>query len=69
MPGESEAPVRHLYLFDMENKSYKEIKSAAFKDQEIRILNQPVLQKNYGDSIMHSVWMGTTDKFYVANKP
>ena len=65
MPGESEALVRHLYLFDMENKSYKEIKSAAFKDQEIRILNQPVLQKNYGDSIMHSVWMGTTDKFYV----
>lgn len=65
MPGESEAPVRHLYLFDMEGKKYREIKSAAFKDQELRILNEPYLKKNMGDSITHNVWLGTTDKFYV----
>ena len=65
MPGESEAPVRHLYLFDMEGKKYKEIKSAAFKDQELRILNEPYLKKNMGDSITHNVWLGTADKFYV----
>ncbi|OGV48905.1 MAG: peptidase S9 [Lentisphaerae bacterium GWF2_52_8] len=65
MPGETEAPVRHLYLFDMEGKKYKEIKSAAFKDQELRILNAPYLKKNMGDSIMHNVWLGTADKFYV----
>jgi len=65
MPGETEAPVRHLYLFDMEGKKYKEIKSAAFKDQELRILNEPFLKKNMGDSITHNVWLGTADKFYV----
>ena len=65
MPGESEAPVRHLYLFDMEGKKYKEIKSAAFKDQELRILNAPYLKKNMADSITHNVWLGTADKFYV----
>lgn len=65
MPGESEAPVRHLYLFDMEGKKYREIKSAAFKDQELRILNEPYLKKNMGDSITHNVWLGTADKFYV----
>jgi dipeptidyl aminopeptidase/acylaminoacyl peptidase len=52
-------------MFDIEKKSYKEIKSAAFKDQELRILNEPIPQRNYGDSIMHSVWMGTPEKFYV----
>lgn len=65
MPGETEAPVRHLYLFDMEGKKYKEIKSAAFKDQELRILNAPYLKKNMADSITHNVWLGTADKFYV----
>lgn len=65
MPGESEAPVRHLYLFDMEGKKYREIKSEAFKDQELRILNEPYLKKNMGDSITHNVWLGTADKFYL----
>ena len=65
MPGETESPISYLYLFNMESKSYKEIKSAAFKDQGLNILNEPMLKRNFGDSIMHRVWLGTADKFYV----
>ncbi|MDP3453051.1 MAG: DPP IV N-terminal domain-containing protein [Bacteroidales bacterium] len=65
MPGESEAPSRHLYLFDLESKSYKEISASAFKDQEIRISTEPALKKNAFDEIRHNVWLGDENKFYV----
>mgnify|MGYP003460614998 FL=1 len=37
MPGEKEAPIVHTYLFDMQNNTRKEIKTAAYKDQTISI--------------------------------
>ncbi len=45
MPGEKEAPIQHLYLFDMSNNSYKEIQTSAFKDQTLRLARKPRLQK------------------------
>ncbi len=66
MPGETGSPVRHLYLYNMESKTYKEIISKRFKDQELRISNKPDLQKDLEDEINHSIWLGTPEKFYVS---
>lgn len=65
MPGEKEAPSRHLYLFDMDTKKYKEIQAAAFKDQDLSINREPFLQKDMHDSIRHNVWQGDAHKFYL----
>ena len=45
MPGESEAPVDHLYIFDMQDNSRKEIKTAAYKDQTLELERKPMMQK------------------------
>ncbi len=65
MPGEAEAPSRHLYLFDMESKSCKEISTAAFKDQELKIQSMPATKKDAYEEIKHSVWQGDANKFYL----
>ncbi len=65
MPGETESPVRHLYIFNIDDKQYKSIKTAAFKDQELRIHNTPTLQKNMSDDINPDTWLGTENKFYI----
>lgn len=65
MPGESEAPSRHLFLFDMDTKQYKEISTSAFKDQELRISMEPQLKKNMFDEMRHMVWLGDSEKFYL----
>jgi dipeptidyl aminopeptidase/acylaminoacyl peptidase len=65
MPGESDSPSRHLYLFDLESKSSKEISTSAFKDQELRIHTEPSLKKDLFDEIRHIVWQGDANKFYV----
>jgi len=60
MPGESEAPVPHLYLFDMETKSRKEIKTDAFKDQTISLASNP----REGESNTR-IWLGDNSKFFL----
>ncbi len=49
----------------METKTLKNISTAAYKDQELRINTEPTLKKNMADEIRHSVWQGDATKFYV----
>jgi len=65
MPGEKESPVNHIYVFNLESKKFKEIKSARFKDQDLRINTKPVLQKDQNDDYRINLWLGNSDKFYV----
>lgn len=65
MPGEKEAPVSHLYLFDMSNDSYKEINTQAFKDQTIRMAYQPRLHKQRDMKELPSIWLGDNNRFFV----
>ena len=65
MPGEKEAPISHLYLFDMNNNSYKEINTWAFKDQTIRMAYQPRLQKQRDMKELSSIWLGDNNRFFV----
>jgi len=64
MPGEKEAPIRELLVFDLAAKSYKKISSSAFKDQELGLWSAPDLKKNRDDEHRPDIWHGTNTKLY-----
>ena len=64
MPGEKESPTDHVMLFDMSNKSGKEIMVSAFKDQDINVWSKPAMNNARDDDWKPSVWLGNNDKFY-----
>lgn len=64
MPGEKEAPVEHLLLFDWVTKTSKEIVTGMFKDQTVNVWSQPSKLNARDDDFRTAVWLGTADKFY-----
>ena len=65
MPGEKEAPVEHLYIFDMQDNSRKEIKTSAYKDQTLGLERKPFLQKHRDMDYRPVVWQGDNNRFYL----
>ena len=65
MPGEKEAPIEHLYIFDMENNTRKEIKTAAYKDQTLGLEYKPLLQKQRDMDFRPVIWQGDNNRFYL----
>ena len=65
MPGEKDAPVEHLYIFDMQDNSRKEIKTSAFKDQTIDLEAKPMEQKQRGAEDIARVWQGDNERFFL----
>ncbi len=63
MPGEP-GPKAHLYLFDFENKSSKEINIDAFKDQSVSIERAPYKNKDIYEKYIPAKWLGDNSKFY-----
>jgi dipeptidyl aminopeptidase/acylaminoacyl peptidase len=64
MPGEKEAPVEHLLLFDWSTKTSKEIVTGMYKDQSVNVWSQPAKMNTRDDEFRPSIWLGTADKFY-----
>jgi len=64
MPGEKQAPVDHLYLFDMQKQEGKELPVAEFKDQDISIWAAPGKKNNRDDDTRPTIWLGTNQAFY-----
>jgi dipeptidyl aminopeptidase/acylaminoacyl peptidase len=64
MPGEKESPVAHLLVFNIANKSRKELEVKQFKDQVIGVWSQPQPANTRDDDYRPLVWLGTNDKFY-----
>lgn len=64
MPGEKEAPIAYVLLFDNTTKSYKELNVKEFKDQDINIWNARQLQSDRDDDWRPLQWLGTNNKFY-----
>ncbi|MDR0536531.1 MAG: DPP IV N-terminal domain-containing protein [Tannerellaceae bacterium] len=60
MPGEAESPETHLYIFDIEQRTRKEIRVAAWKDQNIFVGSKPK-----DNSASPSVWLGNSSRFYL----
>lgn len=65
MPGEMEAPIEHLYLFDMNDNSRKEIKTDRFKHQTHSLAQRPRRHKDRQRYDVPSVWLGNDNKFFV----
>lgn len=65
MPGESEAPVDHLYIFDLNDNSRKEIKTSRFKDQTLSVGRRPYKQKQRSMYDQPTIWLGDNNKFFV----
>ena len=64
MPGEKEAPIAHVLLFDMSSKRQKELDIKQYKDQAIGIWSAPQMQSSRDDDFRPLVWLGTNDKLY-----
>lgn len=64
MPGEKEAPVEHVYLFDATTRTNKELALSLFKDQNISIWSDPGKVNTRDDDFRVNKWLGTNDKFY-----
>ena len=65
MPGEKEAPVEHLQIFDMHDNSRKEIGTSAYKDQTLEIERKPLLQKQRDMEERPTVWLGDNGRFFL----
>jgi dipeptidyl aminopeptidase/acylaminoacyl peptidase len=66
MPGEKEAPIRHLYIFNMSDTSRKVIDASVFKDQELGLWGQPAARNSRDDKHRPSIWHGTNDHFFMS---
>ena len=64
MPGEKEAPVDHVYLFDRAAETNKEMTLSLFKDQGISVWADPGKNNTRDDDFRPVKWLGTNDKFY-----
>ncbi|NCU04127.1 MAG: prolyl oligopeptidase family serine peptidase, partial [Chitinophagaceae bacterium] len=65
MPGEKEAPIRELYIFNFEKKTSSKINTSAFKDQEIAVWSAPLKQFQRDEENRATIWHGTNEKFYM----
>ena len=66
MPGEKDAPVDHLYVFDVAAKQGKELDISQFKDQSLAIWSAPAKPSSRDDEFRPLLWHGTAQKFYIA---
>jgi dipeptidyl-peptidase-4 len=64
MPGEKEAPIEQLVLFDLGTKTHRVISAGQFKDQDLAIWSAPPPVKNRDDENRTQLWLGTTNHFY-----
>jgi dipeptidyl-peptidase 4 len=66
MPGEKEAPVDHLFVFDVNGFAKKEINVSVFKDQDIAIWDKTRNINTRDDEFKPNIWLGTNDKMYIS---
>ena len=64
MPGEKESPADHVLLFDMGNKTNRELFISAFKDQDINLWSKPNLTNTRDDDWRPLLWLGNNNSFY-----
>ncbi|MCK5147314.1 DPP IV N-terminal domain-containing protein [bacterium] len=65
LPGEKEAPVVELLVFDLESGDKVKIKADAFKDQTLNTYRKPRLKKDGDDEHRPSIWLSdSSDELY-----
>ncbi len=66
MPGEKDAPVDHLYIFETNGYTNKEINISQYKDQDIAIWDKTRNINTRDDEFKPNIWLGTNDKMYIS---
>jgi dipeptidyl aminopeptidase/acylaminoacyl peptidase len=66
MPGEKEAPVEEVLLFDVATKKPRKLDINLFKDQTIGIFRKPSLRKNRDDDFSPQLWLGNNSQFFLS---
>jgi dipeptidyl-peptidase 4 len=64
MPGEKEAPVAYVLLFDAANRTKKELDVKQFKDQTIGVWTRPQPVNTRDDDWRPTIWLGNNNQFY-----
>lgn len=64
MPGEKDAPISNVLLFNNETKTFKELNVKQYKDQDISIWSARQAVNTRDDDYRPLRWLGTNDKFY-----
>lgn len=65
MPGEKEAPIEEMLIYNFDTNKMVKVEVNAFKDQNLSILRYPRLAKERDDDYVASKWLSkTNDKLY-----
>jgi len=64
MPGEKDAPVEHLLVFDLTTKTAREISVGMFKDQDVSVWSEPAKMSSRDDDYRPAIWLGNGNQFY-----
>lgn len=64
MPGEKDAPVEHLLVFDLTSKTSREISVGMFKDQDVSVWSEPAKMSSRDDDYRPAIWLGSGSQFY-----
>ncbi|HEV3411808.1 MAG TPA: DPP IV N-terminal domain-containing protein [Puia sp.] len=64
MPGEKEAPIEELQVFDMTTHTHHVVSAGQFKDQDVAIWAAPVPENRRDDDYRSPQWLGTDTRFY-----
>jgi dipeptidyl aminopeptidase/acylaminoacyl peptidase len=64
MPGEKEAPVEQLVVFDVPARTHMVISTSQFRDQDLAIWSASFPVKNRDDEYRPNLWLGTSGHFY-----
>ncbi len=66
MPGEENAPISHLYIFDAETKEHQEVDIDAFKHQTFMVYTAKRKLADKGDLNQKPLeWAGNSDRFFL----
>jgi dipeptidyl aminopeptidase/acylaminoacyl peptidase len=65
MPGEKDAPVEEVLLFDAATKKPRKLAVNLFKDQNVGLFRKPFVKKERDDDFTPNVWLGNNKYFYL----
>lgn len=66
MPGEKEAPIEELLLFEVATKKPVKLDVNLFKDQSIGVFGRPNKKNTRDDDFVPDIWLGNNSAFYIS---
>jgi len=66
MPGEKEAAIDEILLFNFQSKTHRKLDVAAFKDQAVSFWSAPLLNKDRDNEFRPSIWLGNDSKIFIS---